>query len=137
MGKPVSLKAAFRANKVTLLEFWFYHCPPCMKAFPNLARLYDNNRSNGLGLLAVNYSDSSDLVRKFLTTRAFHFPVVMSGSGKDTDIVRAFKVTAFPTTYAIDQKGKVLARWVGIDDPKNFAAMEETLKTAGIALSER
>jgi len=133
-GKPLALGEVFARNKVTLLEFWFYHCPPCMKAFPKLKALYDAAQDKGLGFVAVNWSDSPELARKFLAKTGYTFPVAMSGTRRGDDIVTAYKVTAFPTTYAIDQDGKVLARWTGIDEPAKFEELITLLRNKGIVV---
>jgi thiol-disulfide isomerase/thioredoxin len=135
-GKKVALIETFRAHKVTLVDFWFYHCPSCMASFPKLKAIYESGRAKGLGILAVNWSDNPALVRRFVKDRSFVIPVVMSGSKKTNDIVKAFKVTAFPTTYAIDQKGKILGRWVGIDEPKVLSDLIHTLNQAGITVED-
>jgi peroxiredoxin len=54
----------------------------------------------------------------------------MSGSDASTNVVSAYKVTAYPTTYVIDSAGHVLGRWIGIDEPKKLAELRKVLKEA-------
>ena len=80
-----------------------------------------------MNLVAVNYNDSADVIKKYFKENGFTFTEVMNGEKKN-DIVSNYGVQAFPTNYVISPDGKVVARFIGFDE----AGIRKALKSLGI-----
>ena len=48
--------------------------------------------------------------------------------GKDHGVAKKYKVTAYPTNYIVDSKGKIVWRGVGFDESALRGALAEFLK---------
>ena len=92
-----------------LLNFWAGWCEPCRDEMPALARLARDARERGLPLrvVAVDYREPDDAVRRALERLPPGLPVALD---RDGAAAKAFDVHAFPSTVAIDRRGR--ARFV-------------------------
>ena len=48
-------------GKVVVLNFWASWCPPCLKEFPDIIRLYNEYESQGLEVLAVSMNAGDEI----------------------------------------------------------------------------
>lgn len=62
---------------VVVVNFWATWCPPCKAEFPDIIRVYDDYRTQGLAVIAVsmNADDETEDVSAFLEAFAPSFPV--------------------------------------------------------------
>ena len=107
-GSPWGL-AAERGHPV-LLNFWASWCEPCRAEMPSLERLAVLHRETGLKILAINFREGEAAVRRFLNATPLALPVLRDSDGA---AARAFGVSIFPSTMAIDRKGRTLFTVVG------------------------
>lgn len=113
-GNALSLREARQGKKALLVNFWFCGCPPCRLEFPHLQKLYMDYKKKGLGVMAVNFGDSQEAIRKFVGNK-FTFPIAM-GKGDNNaanPIFGVYHVSSYPTSYLIDSDGKIVWRGVG------------------------
>ena len=87
-----------------LLNFWATWCEPCREEMPALAGLAARERSRGLRVVAVDYREPHDAVRRFLDATPLAIEVACD---RDGAAARAFDVHAFPSTVAIGADGRV------------------------------
>jgi len=91
------------AGKVVVVNFWATWCHPCQKEIPDLSKLYEKFKAQGvvmLGVLSDSPSDS-DLLN-FQSDYAMTYLVVRSTS----DILLSFHYPqALPTTFVFDRGG--------------------------------
>lgn len=103
------------AGKVVLLNLWATWCPPCLTEMPELDRLQEAYRLEGLVVLTI-----SDEPRETLLDFERGSPLqTVSGYLPDAydwpppyDRVR----TARPTTFVIDRQGIIRSTWPGARD---------------------
>jgi len=91
--------------------------------------LYLRYKDQGLEMLTVNLRESFLVVRQFVRSGGYTFPVLMDTDGK---IGNVYGVSAIPTSFIIDRKGNMIGRLVGSiywDTPEVFAAIEAMLKS--------
>lgn len=64
-------------GKVVVLNFWATWCPPCMKEFPDIIKLYDQYQGKGLTVIAVSMNESDEIeeVDAFVGEHKPPFPV--------------------------------------------------------------
>jgi cytochrome c biogenesis protein CcmG, thiol:disulfide interchange protein DsbE len=105
-GKARQSLAQLR-GKVVVLNFWASWCEPCKAEAPLLEKAWRTYRDRGLVVLGVNSQDLSSDARRFAKQVGWTYPLVRDGAG---DILGPYAVAAFPETFFIDRKGKLVAR---------------------------
>lgn len=121
-GEDVSL--ADYQGSALLLNFWATWCPPCIEELPSMIRLEEELRDSNFAMLAVSLREEPELVSSFLEEHGFDLPVALDISGQ---VGMEYGVRGIPTSYVIDQQGKVLGVLVGArewDDPEVIALFE-------------
>jgi TonB family protein len=93
-----------------LLDFWTTWCEPCRKAMPVLESLYREYREKGLVILGIDAGEDRQTVETFLRTAPASYPAVLGG---ESDILKTFQVSAYPTYVLIDSTGKIVAHQIG------------------------
>ncbi|MBA3452181.1 MAG: TlpA family protein disulfide reductase [Deltaproteobacteria bacterium] len=98
-------------GKVVIVNFWATWCKPCLKEIPDLSRVYEKYKDQGviiLGILTDN-PDSSQLLN-FQSDHDMSYPVVRSNS----DIMVSFMYPeSLPTTFIYDRGGREVFSRVG------------------------
>ena len=111
VGKEIELSTLLKENKAVLLAFWFYGCAPCRAEFPGLQALYNAYHDKGLEIVGINNGDEAAIVQRYRTQGKFTFPLALDANGgKNNSTSAAYGVSAFPTIYLLDARGKVLWR---------------------------
>jgi len=144
-GSPVTL-AGLR-GKVVLLDFWGSWCGPCIGAMPELMKLHDELKDQGLVVVAV-HDDSvasvEEMDRKLARARKevwsgrdLPFLVALDGGGptrvRGTGMTcpgattAAYGIAQFPTTLLIGRDGTVLQK-LKMYDPEQHAQIEKTIR---------
>jgi peroxiredoxin len=109
-GEEVSLDSL--QGKVVLLDFWGAWCGPCVESVPELRELHKKYASEPSFVLIGISSDRDDKVwREFTEKNKMAWAQYRDKDGK---ILRAFRVSAFPTYVIIDHEGIIRHRSVGM-----------------------
>ncbi|WP_443665467.1 TlpA disulfide reductase family protein [Dysosmobacter sp.] len=131
-GNEVKSDELFSANAVTVVNFWFTTCSPCVGELGDLDALNKELADKGGALIGVNaftldgdetaIADAKDvLAKKGATYQNVYFDS-SSAAGAFTS-----NIFAFPTTYVVDRNGNIVGEpIVGAITEKNQA---ETLQT--------
>lgn len=106
-GLPMALQAA--RGKVVLVHLFATWCEPCREELPALSRLAARH-SDTVRVLAVDVGEVDARVRRFFETLPVHFPVLLD---RDRAVVRAWGVSALPTTIVLDGDLHLRYRAVG------------------------
>jgi cytochrome c biogenesis protein CcmG/thiol:disulfide interchange protein DsbE len=116
-GKKVSL-SDYR-GKVVVLDFWATWCPPCRKGIPDFVEMQQEYGKDNFVVLGINLDrgdNVSPLVEEFAKNYEINYPVLYHNQ----QIVMAYGgIQSIPTTFVIDQEGKVRQGVVGYR-PKEF-----------------
>ena len=112
-GNPVKSDELFSANAVTVVNFWFTTCNPCVGELSELDALNKELAKKGGALIGVNtftldgdeaaISDAKDvLAKKGVTYQNVYFDSD-GEAGKFTT-----NIFAYPTTYVVDRSGNIV-----------------------------
>jgi cytochrome c biogenesis protein CcmG/thiol:disulfide interchange protein DsbE len=108
-GAPVSL-SDFK-GKVVLVNFWATWCQPCKEETPELEAVYQQLRDEGLVIIGVDLFKTErpqerglEDVRNFMIRYAVSYPIVLDETGR---VAQDYAIAPIPTSYFIDQQGKV------------------------------
>ena len=112
-GNPVKSDELFSGNAVTVVNFWFTTCNPCVGELSELDALNKELAQKGGALIGVNtftldgneaaISEAKDvLAKKGATYQNVYFPSD-GEAGKFTTII-----FAYPTTYVVDRSGNIV-----------------------------
>jgi thiol-disulfide isomerase/thioredoxin len=109
-----SFDAAKYSGKVVYVDFWASWCPSCRVSLPWLSELQKKYGAEKLQVIAVNVdSDSADAKRFLAGISGIDVPVVFDPEGK---LPAAFDLLAMPSSYLLDQHGKVVSVYQGLRD---------------------
>ena len=112
-GNPVKSDELFSANAVTVVNFWFTACKPCVGELSELDALNKELAKKGGALIGVNtftldgdeaaISEAKDvLAKKGVTYQNVYF-ASDGEAGKFTT-----NIFAYPTTYVVDRNGNIV-----------------------------
>ena len=107
-GKQVELSDF--SGKVILLNYWATWCPPCIAEMPSLQNLYNDYQDKMVFIFLTN--DDKPKVDAFMKKREFTLPVYYQASNAPSKL----STNSLPTTFLIDQNGKILIEEVGASD---------------------
>ena len=112
-GNTVKSDELFSANAVTVVNFWFTTCNPCVGELPELESLHQELTKKGGGVVGINSftlggdeaaisEAKSVLSKKGVTYPNVYFPA-QGEAGKFVE-----NVFAYPTTYVVDRSGNIV-----------------------------
>ena len=111
-GKELNLHEAIQ-GKVALLTFWGVACGPCRQEAPHLSTLHRQFKGTGFTVIAVNaYDETQEKVAKYVEQAQLTHPIGLMGKQVAHE---KYAVGAYPTSYWIDHRGKVVDYVVGFD----------------------
>ena len=91
-------------NKVTIINFWFQHCEPCIIEFDALNNLYEKFCKNPVFQFISFTSDSEENAIEATMQYSLLFPVCPISR---QECYRLNFNQGFPTTIIVDKEGKV------------------------------
>jgi thiol-disulfide isomerase/thioredoxin len=105
-------------KNIIIVDFWYTHCPPCIKAIPALNELQKEYKNQGLIIFGVNSVDnrerSLEYLNKFISKREFSYDIVMI----EPEVDLKYKIKQYPTLYVIDKEGNIAFVELGFDEEK-------------------
>ncbi|GAC1659167.1 MAG: hypothetical protein NVS4B13_03340 [Candidatus Elarobacter sp.] len=112
-------------GRLVFLDFWATWCDPCRDSIPLVQHF--RRTHPGVDVVSIDVGEPISLVRPF----AAQFKMDDVALDPDQIVSHAFGVTGFPTMFAIDGTGRVLARWVGFNPAIERAMAEVAARYAG------
>jgi thiol-disulfide isomerase/thioredoxin len=127
-GKDVKL--ADYKGKVVLLDIWATWCGPCRAMIPHEREMAEKLKDKPFVLVSVSADDKKETLEKFLEKEKMPW-VHWWNEGPDSEVLKKYRVKAFPTLYLIDHAGVVRHKWIGNPGHEKIeAAVEELVKAA-------
>ena len=129
-------ESLFSKNAVTVMNFWFTGCKPCVAELSKLNELNDAIKSMGGEVVGVN-TDTFDgkestikETKKILESQGAKYRNFALDANSDAGKY-ASKIMAFPTTILVDRKGNVVGEPMvgGIDNQDNYDALMKQIQS--------
>ncbi len=108
-GIEVDESEIFKANKLTLVEFWASWCGPCRMVMPEYYELYKKYKDKGMGFIAVSMDNRRDMWLKAIEQDGFDIHHVSELKGQYGDDMRRFEIKGIPANMLVDDTGKIVA----------------------------
>ena len=132
-GNPVS-NELFKENSVTVVNFWFSACAPCIGELSELNALNEELKLKGGAVIGINADtiggdekmimEAKELLNaKGAMYRNLYFP-------ENSEIGQlAFSIMAFPTTVVVDRNGNVVGESIlgGINNEAQMKALQDLI----------
>lgn len=114
-------------GKVVLVNLWATWCVPCLKELPDLAKLNEKYKEQGVKLITVSMDDEADLARakKLLAERGPGLEGYLQAEGDQEKFVGVIDPTwsdIMPTTFLLDREGKMTTKLLGGKSGAEFEA---------------
>ena len=107
------------AGKVVVVNFWATWCPPCRKEMPDLEKLYQQFKDQGLVVLAISDEDVGK-VKPFVEKQKVTYPILLDPGRKVNGL---FQVEGIPKSFVYDRNGKLVAQSIDMRTRKQFLEM--------------
>lgn len=91
-------------GKVTVINFWFSTCAPCIAEFDELESIYEKYKNDDSFQFLSITRDDAELARK--SVKQYQLPYAVC-SVADAECRRLNYKSGYPTTLIIDQEGKL------------------------------
>ena len=130
-------ESLFAQNKVTVVNFWFSGCKPCVEELSKLNELNDTIKKMGGEVVGINtdtLDDNQDGIKEakeILKAQGASYKNLTFDS--DSTVGKyAGNIMAFPTTVLVDKDGNIIGEpfMGGIDDPSNYDQLMKQIQSA-------
>jgi len=100
-----TIKLSNLKDKNVIINFWATWCDFCVIEMPDLQKLQDIYKDEDLLVLTVNVGETKEQVQKFIEENKLELAAVLD---KDMEVSNMYGVRSFPTTIAVNKKGRQL-----------------------------
>ena len=129
-------ESLFSENAVTVVNFWFTGCKPCVAELSKLNELNDTLQSMGGEVIGINTEtfDGNEAAIKeaaaILESQKAEYRNLSVNSASDAGKY-ASGIMAFPTTILVDRNGNIVGDPVlgGIDNQDNYDALMDQIQS--------
>ena len=129
-------ESLFSDNAVTVLNFWFTGCKPCVAELPKLNELNDAIKSMGGEVVGINtetFDGNEAAIQEasaILESQGAKYRNLSIDSASDAGKY-ASDIMAFPTTILVDRNGNIVGDPLlgGIDNQDNYDALMKQIQS--------
>ena len=129
-------ESLFSKNKVTVVNFWFSGCKPCVEELSKLNELNDKIKKMGGEVVGINtdtLDDNQDGIKEakdILKSQGASYKNLTFAS--DSTVGKyAGNIIAFPPTVLVDKSGNIISEpfMGGIDDQANYEQLTKQIQS--------
>lgn len=117
-GKELSLSSL--RGKLVLVDFWASWCGPCRNSNKALVKVYEQYKSTGFEIFGVSLDNDKAAWKKAVQNDKITWKQVNEQGGWEAKVAQEWGIEALPTSYLLDEDGKVLLADPSIDQIKTI-----------------
>jgi peroxiredoxin len=118
-------------GKATLVGFFFPTCAFCNAAFPEMVKIYDKYKDQGLTMVWINVlPEEEEKIADWLAEHQYTIPVLMGASTRA--LQRAYKIRQTPEHFLVNEKREILFRHGGYKAGDEKEVEENVRKALGL-----
>ena len=132
-GNPVTSEL-FKENSVTVVNFWFSACAPCIAELGELNELNEELKLKGGAVIGINADtiggDESMIMeaRQILEKKGAAYQNIYFSADSEAGQLTS-SITAFPTTVVVDRNGRMVGEPIlgGINNESQMKALQDLI----------
>jgi peroxiredoxin len=99
-----TIKLSDLRGQAVLVNLWATWCPPCREEMQTIEKVYQEYKSEGFIVLAVNmtYQDDALAIIPFVNEQELTFPILLDETG---EMAKAYQLRSLPSSYFIGRDG--------------------------------
>jgi peroxiredoxin len=104
------INPAYLKGKISVINFWFMACPPCLAEIPGFKNLVDKYGTDRFNFIAIG-QDSREEIEAYIKNHPWPFLHVADAK----DLARnSFNLGwGYPTTFIVDENGVIVSAFCG------------------------
>ena len=120
-----TVKIADYKGKVVLLNFWATWCVPCKAEMPWFQEFEKSYKDRGFAVLGASIDeDGWQVVKPYMDEHKLNYKIIVA----TPEVAQLYGVVdALPTTFMIDQEGRIAATHTGLVSKATYAKQIEQL----------
>jgi len=108
-GETLNLQKSL-GKKITILDFWASWCRPCRMENPNVVKVYNKYKDQGLEIIGVSLDKSADKWNAAIEKDGLTWKHVSNLKSWQEPIAKNFGVRSIPATFILDENGIIIAK---------------------------
>lgn len=113
-------------GQVVWVNFWATWCRPCKEELPDIQKLQDEMRDDGLVVLAVNKEESAEDAAAYMRDAGLSLRTLLDRSG---EVYEQYRLQGLPDSFFIDREGNLASIYYGFLSEKK---MRDRLAALGL-----
>jgi len=106
-GEKLSLEDL--KGKVSVINFWGMWCGPCVKELPDIQKLHERYKDDSMvAIVTIDNDPDPAVLKQWLAKNNYNFTTLL-----DNGYVEKVGIRSFPTTWFIDEQGRIAFTKVG------------------------
>ncbi len=97
-------------GKPVLIVFWASWATPVKQDMPELVKLYEKHKKDGLEIIGVNLDNDRAEVVAFLKEQRISWPQIFEAGGMESRLAVDYGIILLPSMFLVDSDGKVVNR---------------------------
>ena len=128
-GNPVDSSELFSENKVTMINLWTTWCTYCIREMPEIEAIYEEYKDKGVTVVGILMDAGEPGALDEAGELIAQTGVLYQNLKPNAAIESSLPVSAYPTTYFVDENGTLIGEAVvGADTEAYRARLEEYIK---------
>lgn len=107
-GKEIALHGI--KGKLKIIDFWASWCGPCRMENPNMVKLYQDFKDQGMEVISVSLDTKKDKWMDAIRQDGMPWIHVSDLKGWESSIVRQYGIDAVPSIFVLDEDNRILAK---------------------------
>lgn len=136
-GNEVDSAALFAANSVTVVNFWFSGCSPCVDELDELNALNEQLKEKGGAVIGINTDtldgnpEMIDEAKKIMEQKGAAYQNIWFARDSEAGTFSS-EILGFPTTYVVDSEGRIVGHPImgGINYPGMLELLQVQINQA-------